>query len=325
MENIQIATYSHLEDIPEIEDYNFFHGKELFEMLYDTPGCTPYMFVATDEAGNWLGHMLGTLNRRGRLLPPYLYTIANVVGEGTYRDEETRDKLFPELLRYVTRHFTRRLCLVIEFSHLSKKMLGYRHFRQQGYVPISWLNIHNSLHSMTPAERIDPSLLHRIESRYAMGVETHEVTSEREFDKFYTLLRKYYRFKFQRFIPKKEFFKALLTSEHGRILITRYKGHVIGGCAIVYYNNDAYLWYSANRRKFYHRQLPRTMTVWYALNHSYEQGQAHLRFMHVGLPFWGNKTKEFLLDFGGKPTSTYRWFRCSIGWVNSIVRWFFKE
>lgn len=324
MESAQIATYTHLEDIPAIEDTSFFHGKELFSMLDDTPGCTPYLFVATDADGRWLGHLLATLYRRGRLIPPYLYTMAHVVGEGCYRDTETRDIIFPQLLHAVTRHFTRRLCLVIEFSHLSKKMLGYRHFRQQGYVPINWQNIHNSLHSKSPSERIDPALLHRIESRYQMGVETHEATSEKEFDDFYTLLRNYYRMKFQRFIPKKEFFKALNESDHCRILITRYKGRVIGGCAIVYDRKDAYLWYAASRRKTYRRQLPRVMTAWYALNHSYQLGMEHLRFMHVGLPLWGHHTRDFLLDFGGKPTSTYRWFKCSIGWVNSILRWFFK-
>ena len=136
MENARIAVYTHLEDIPAIEDRLFFHGKELFGILSSTPGCTPYMFVGTDSEGHWLGHLLATLNRRGRLLPPYLYTTGNVLGEGCYRDEATRDALFPELIHAVTRHFTRRLCLVIEFSQLSKKMLGYRHFRRNGYVPV---------------------------------------------------------------------------------------------------------------------------------------------------------------------------------------------
>ena len=325
MENARIAVYTHLEDIPAIEDNIFFHGKELFGILSSTPGCTPYMFVATDGEGRWLGHLLATLNRRGRLLPPYLYTTGNVLGEGCYRDEVTRDALFPELIHAVTRHFTRRLCLVIEFSQLSKKMLGYRHFRRNGYVPVNWQNIHNSLHSKAPAERLDPTFLRRLESRYQMGVETHEISSEKEFDAFYTLLRNYYRMKFQRFIPKKEFFRALLSSDRCRILTTRYKGRVIGGCAIVYDRDDAYLWYSASRRKTYRRQMPRAMTVWYALNHSHAMGKSHLRFMHVGLPIIGEPTRDFLLDFGGKPTSTYRWFRCSIGWVNRLLRWFFQE
>ena len=149
--------------------------------------------------------------------------------------------------------------------------------------------------------------------------------TEKEFDAFYTLLRNYYRMKFQRFIPKKEFFRALLSSDRCRILTTRYKGRVIGGCAIVYEGDDAYLWYAASRRKTYRRQMPRAMTVWYALNHSYAMGKSHLRFMHVGLPVIGEPTRDFLLEFGGKPTSTYRWFRCSIGWVNRLLRWFFQE
>ncbi len=324
MATVQIKIYTHPDEIPPLEGSSFFHGKDLFCMHYGSPGSTPYMFVATDEKGIWLGHLLAVLHRRGRLLPPYLYTTAHVLGEGTYRDDEARREAFPHLLHAVTRHFTHRLCLMLEFSHLSSKMFGYRHFRQEGYVPVGWQNIHNSLHSKAPSERVDEAFLRFIESRREMGVESHEVQTEEEFEAFYTLLRNFYRMKFQRFIPKKAFFKSLCASEHCRLLITRYKGRVIGGCALVYDHNDAYLWYGASRRKSFPRQHPRRMTVWYALNHSYENGKAHLRFMHVGLPFLGHQTRDFLLDFGGKPTSTYRWFRCPIGWVNRIMRWFLK-
>lgn len=325
MERPTITLYSRLEEIGDISDTQFFHSKELFGMLHVTPGCTPYMAVATDTNGAWLGHMLAVIYRRGRLLPPYFYSMGQVTGEGVYRDEEAREDCFPLLLEAVTRRFTRRLCLMVEFSHLSTKMFGYRYFRQHGYVPVRWGNIHNSLHSMPPADRISPDLQQRIDHCYQMGVENCEATTQEDLDAFYRLLHNFYRFKFQRFIPKRQFFEAMRASDHAVILLTRYKGHVIGGCALIYDRSDAYAWYAASRRKSYHKQHPRTMTTWYALVHSHRMGKRHLRFMHVGLPFGTNKNREFLLEFGGKPTGTYRWFRCSIGWVNKLMRWVFSD
>ena len=48
-------------------------------------------------------------------------------------------------------------------------------------------------------------------------------------------------------------------------------------------------------------------------------------FMDVGLPFSKNPFREFILRFGGKEQSTYRWFRFSIRWVNKLLRWLYRE
>ncbi|MCI6550209.1 MAG: GNAT family N-acetyltransferase, partial [Prevotella sp.] len=32
-----------------------------------------------------------------------------------------------------------------------------------------------------------------------------------------------------------------------------------------------------------------------------------------------------ILSFGGKPVAKYRWFRFSIGWINRILTWIYKE
>ena len=54
-------------------------------------------------------------------------------------------------------------------------------------------------------------------------------------------------------------------------------------------------------------------------------GRQHIRFLDVGLPFRKNPYRNFILRFGGKEVSTYRWFRISIRWVNALASWLWRE
>ena len=167
--------------------------------------------------------------------------------------------------------------------------------------------------------------MHRIENVYKAGIETREAATEEEVSNFCKMLRNYYRFKFQRFIPNKQLFEYIDGSENGKVYITRKGDKIIGGCAIVRSYNDAYLWYIASRRKSFAKFHPNLVTVWNALQTSYERHLDHLYFMNVGLPFRRNIYRDFILRFGGKPVSTYRWFRSSIGWVNKLLKWVYRE
>ena len=92
-----------------------------------------------------------------------------------------------------------------------------------------------------------------------------------------------------------------------------------------YHGSDAFLWYSAFRRKSYLMLHPDEVTIWHAIKYAHEKGYDHITFMDVGLPFKKNSFREFILRFGGKPVSTYRWFRCSIRWINSMLSYIYKD
>ncbi len=325
MKCAEVRIYNKGEELPALSNDNFFHSQDMFHIMEQTPGCTPYMAVAYGADDSILSHLLAVVYRRGSLLPPYLYSQARIYGEGVYRQGVDKNSLFGEMMLAITRLFRRKMCLYIEFSDLSKKMFGYRHFRRQGYFNVRWTCIHNSLHSKAPEERISDKIQKRITNAYDSGVIMRVAENEEDVLKFYSLLRRYYRFKFQRFIPRRELFLHLWRGNHGKIYLTLHKNHVIGGCAVVYSHSDAYIWQMAARTKSHLFQHPRTMTIWNALDDSYKNGYQHVRFMNVGLPFSKNLTRDAILRFGGKPTSTFRWFRFSIGFVNKLIRWFMKE
>lgn len=325
MNAYHVKLYSQGEQLPEMTCNNFFHSAELFHIVEKTPGQRPYMAVATDDSGRVVAHMLASVRRTGSWLPPYFYTHGRVYGEGEYEDEESREVIFGLMLYQLTRKLRRQLCLYIEFSDISKKMFGYKYFRQNGYFAVPWQEVHNSLHSRAPQERLTARMNRTIKHMYDLGVVTREATNEEEIHQFYKLLNGFYRFKMRRVIPPVSQIKGLYKSEHGRIFLTTYKEKVIGGCVCVYSEGKAYLWYLASRRKRYPHLHPNMMTVWYAIRWAWKHNYAHIFFLDVGLPYPRNPFRSFILSFGGKPVSKFRWFYFTPPWLNKIFSWIYRE
>ena len=323
-DSVEIEVIEQSSRLPQMECRHFFHSTEYFRILEKTHGQTPYMVVARRN-GHVVGHLLASLRRRGSLIPPYLFTQGRVYGEGEYVDNENQEELFEKMLAALTRKFRRQLCLYVEFSHLTRKMFGYRHFRQQGYFPVHWMAVHNSLHSRPPEERLSQKIHDRIERITEAGVEVSVIENFDEFRDFHRMLRRFFTLKLRRYLPPKRMFAELLSSRHALLFCTRHKGRVIGGCACVYDKEDVYLWYLASKSKSHPTLHPETATVWAAISHAYEHGYQHFRFIDVGLPFRRTPHRDFILSFGGKEVSTYRWFRISNPWLNKLVAWFYRE
>ena len=320
--SIQIITRS--EEMPEMTSARFFHSPQLFRIVEHTTGQSPYMVVAM-QSGKVVAHLLAILRRRGSLIPPYLFTQGRVYGEGEYDEGVNREEVFSLMLEAITRKLRRKLCFYIEFSDLTVKMFAYRHFRANNYFPVHWLEIHNSLHSMPPEDRLNEKTIARIEHGKLCGVVTKEVESDGEFEDYYHMLRRFFSFKVRRYLPPEQMFRQLKDDGRCKLYVTLYKEKVIGGCAVAISEGNAYLWYMASLRKSHHYLHPGTMTVWHALEEAYAIGLRHFYFMDVGLPFRKDPRREFILRFGGKPVGTYRWFRFTLPWMNKFAGWFYKE
>mgnify|MGYP002852034403 CR=1 FL=1 len=283
------------------------------------------MVVTTNESGRVVGYMLGILRYRTFWLPPFLLLHCRVLGEGIYTDSNySREELFGEMLEALTQKVNSK-ALYIEVSNLSQKMLGYKQLRQHGYYPVNWMSIHNSLHSHAPEERISEKMQKRIDHAHQRGVTTEIVTTEEDFNAFSKLLRSHNLLKPRLYIPDDLFFRKLMSEDYGELFVTKYHGKVIGCSAVVYSEGNAYLWYAAYRRKTYLHLHPDILTIWDTMKDAHQRGYQHMCFMDVGLPYNKNPFREFILRFGGKEQSTYRWFRFSIQWVNALLAWIYRE
>ena len=137
------------------------------------------------------------------------------------------------------------------------------------------------------------------------------------------MLRHLYSSRIRKHFPNIIFFQhmdtRLIHSKQGKIFIVRYKGKIIGGSACIYSDNDAYLWFSGGMRKTYALQYPGILAVWKALQDAHQNGFRHMEFMDAGLPFKKHGYRDFVLRFGGKQSSTRRWFRFRWQWLNNLL------
>ena len=324
MEGTRTTIYTKTEGMPKLQEGSYFHSRELMEICEAAPRQRAYMVVVTNESGQELSHMLGIVRYRTLLLPPFLLIHCRILGEGVYSNEAQKDELLGEMLGALTRKLDNRV-LFIEVSNMSQKMMGYKQLRQAGYYPINWMSIHNSLHSHAPEERINEKLQRRIDNAHQRGAKTEIVSTEEDFKAFQKLLRKHHILKPKRYIPDEIFFRKVMEGTGGKLFVTKYHGRVIACAAVAYSEGDAYLWYSAFKRKTYHKLHPDTIVIWDVMKHAHQNGYKHMRFMDVGLPYGKNPFREFILRFGGKEQSTYRWFRFSIRWVNKLLAWLYRE
>lgn len=323
-DELRVSIITKSADLPYMTCSSFFHSTDLFRIVEKTPGQQPYMVIV--RRGNTvIAHMLATIRRRGSLVPPYLFSQGRVYGEGEYTEGEDKDALFELMLKAITKKLRRKMCLYIEFSDLSQKMFGYRILRSEGYFPVQWMEIHNSLHSLSPEERITEKTYQHIEHAHEAGVVSQEVETEEEMNSFYRLLSHFFSLKVRRYLPPKKMFELLHTSGNGRLFVTKHKNKVIGGSCCVYSKNNVYLWYLASKRKSHPTLYPSAVTIWGAITDAYEQEKWHIYFMDVGLPFKKNRYRDFILSFGGKEVGTYRWFRFSLPWLTRLIGWFYKE
>ena len=321
---IEIRIITHSEELPPMESRSFFHSPELFRVCEKTSGQTPYMVVA-EEDGVVVAHLLANLRRRGSLIPPYLFTQGRIYGEGEYSGNVNKEEVFRMMLSAITQKLKRQLCLNIELSDLSQKMFGYKYFKQEGYFPVHWMEVHNSLHSMPPEERLDKKMAERIGRLKEQDVTFRQVEDYDQFRRFYRMLNRFPSLRVRRYLPPARHFWDLGQGDSVRLFVTKWHGKVIGGCACIYSDGNAYLWYLASKRKSHPRLYPATATVWGAISDAYGRKFRHIYFMDVGLPFKQSHYRDFILRFGGKEVSSYRWFRFSFGWLNRLLRMIYKE
>lgn len=326
-EEVSVSLITQSSDLPDIESNDFFHSVELFKILEATPKQKPCMAIATDGQGRIVAHLLATITFHSLLHTPLGYSHCHIYGEGVYTAEVgNREEMFARFVSAIKERMQHRFCLFIEISDLSTKMFGYGKLRENGFVPIQWQKIHNSLHSRHPDERLSWKLREKIKVAEQRGIQAAIAEADsKDLRDAVRLMRHYFRLKPRRTVPDEKMFELLVASGNCKMFVTKYRECVIGACICIFFGGNAYMWHLAARRKSFIRLHPAAYTVWSALKYAHKHRYAHMYFLDAGLPFKRNPMREFILNFGGKPVSEYRWFRIQLPWIGRIIDWLYNE
>lgn len=319
---IRLTTYRKRNSIPALPGYTIFNSTELFRVYELTRGYEPILIVAYLEERP-VAKLLAVIRKSVRLFPPSIIKRCEIYGNGEYFDEtQNREELFSYILEHLT-HEVLQKSFLIEFRNLDNPLFGYKAFRKNKYFPINWLRVYNSLHSRTPLERLSVSRKRQINKALKNGAYIEVADNDKDITLFSKMLKKAYSSQVRKHFPDLNFFRLLTwqrpDKEMAKIFLVKYKDKIIGGSVCVFSNGNAYLWFSGGMRKTYAFLYPGVLAVWAALTYAREEGYEHFEFMDTGLPFKKHGYREFILRFGGKQSSTRRWFRFRWNWLNNLL------
>ena len=321
MKPIRLMTYRNGSAIPTLPEQSLSNSSELFQVYGQTPGYTPILVVASiDETP--IAKLQAVIRRSVRIFPPSLIKRCEIFGIGEYfNDTYSQEELFGLMLEHLTNEVLKD-CFLIEFRNLPTALFGYKHFRRNGYFPINWIRVYNSLHNLSPEERLESQRKRQINRSFKYGVTLQEVQTEEDKKTFLQLLKLHYSSKLRKHFPDTKLFQLLTqgstTGNISRIFTVKYKNRIIGGSFCMYSCDRAYLCFSFGLRKTFAWLHPNTMAIWAALIDAYQRGYPHFEFIDAGLPFQKVGYRNFILSFGGKQVSTRRWFRFHWEWINKL-------
>lgn len=318
---LRLTTYGRSEDIPPLPGTNVFHSTELFRVLEQTEGYRPLLTVAYD-GDEPVGKLLCIFRQKSRWLR--IGRKGFVYGTGEYFGQRWKPEVvFGEILTYLTRYYG-GYTWSMEFRNLENSLFGYRYFRQNGYFPVRWLRVRNSLHHHRIDKWMSPSRRRQIQRGLDNGAIMEEARTEADIRSVFSMLERYYSSKIHRYLPDISFFLFLLAEssggkELGKVFVVRHKNRIIGGSVCLFSGGYAYLLFSGGLRKRYPLLYPGVLAVWKAMVYAHEHGCDHFEFMDAGLPFRKLGYRDFILRFGGKQIGSRRWFRISWGWLNRLL------
>ena len=321
MKPIRLMTYRNGSAIPTLPEQSLSNSSELFQVYGQTPGYTPILVVASiDETP--IAKLQAVIRRSVRIFPPSLIKRCEIFGIGEYfNDTYSQEELFGLMLEHLTNEVLKD-CFLIEFRNLPTALFGYKHFRRNGYFPINWIRVYNSLHNLSPEERLESKRKRQIYRSFKYGVTLQEAQTEEDKKTYLQLLKLHYSSKLRKHFPDTKLFQLLTqgstTGSISRIFTVKYKNRIIGGSFCMYSCDRAYLCFSFGLRKTFAWLHPNTMAIWAALIDAYQRGYPHFEFIDAGLPFQKVGYRNFILSFGGKQVSTRRWFRFRWEWINKL-------
>ena len=192
-----------------------------------------------------------------------------------FNTERKREEIFNELLTYFTTLY-KEGSFLLEFRNLEEPLFGYRYFRQNGYFPVRWLRVRNSIHHEQLDKWMSASRKRQIARGLKNGASIEIASSLEDIRAFFMMLKKYYSPKVHRYLPDFHLF-AFFSEESfpagmGKIFIVRYKEKIIGGSVCLFSDDTAYLMFSAGMRKSYPLLYPGVLAVWEAMTYAREHG-----------------------------------------------------
>jgi hypothetical protein len=320
-----VNIYYNKDDLPVIDDSNFFHYSSSFNWFSNTPTYKPFMLVAFKDTKP-VAAMFAIIVRRNRYLYGSLFKRCFISQQPSFFDDTVSQiDLFHILISRLVDEVKNKVFL-IRYDTLGSSIFGYKGFRENNFYSIKWINVKNSLQRKRKIwDQLSNTRRNQVNKAIKKGVKIEELTSENNLPEIYKLIEVTNTKKIaHRFPPYKyfeNFFHHYILKEKGKIILTRYQNKIIGGAVMGLEGNETvyclYYWGKSKRFKFLH---PTIFTLYSAMQLTEDDGYNFFDYMDVGFLNKNAGRTRFLLQFGGKQAATRRWYRYNWGLLNFFAK-----
>ena len=309
-----VNIYYNKEDLPDIDDINFFHHSSSFDWYNSTPTYKPFMLVAFKKAQP-VAAMFAVIVRRNRFLRGSLFKRCFVSQQPSFFDETiSKIDLFHVLISRLVDEVKNKVFLV-RYDTLGSSIFGYKGFRKNRFYSIKWINVKNSLQRKRNIwDQLSNTRKNQVNKAIKKGVKIEEFTSEENLPEIYKLIEvtnnKKITHRFPPFKYFENFFHHYILKGKGKIILTRYQNKIIGGAVLGFEGNETvYCLYYWGKSKRYKNLYPTIFTLYSAMQLAEDNGFSFFDYMDVGFLNKNAGRSRFLLQFGGKQAATRRWYR----------------
>jgi len=213
----------------------------------------------------------------------------------------------------------------IEYRNLNDAVFGYKGFRENGFYSAKWINVRNSLQRKRKIwDQLSSTRKNQVNKARRKGVVVEELTSHDKLREIYKLIDKSRNWKMSNKFPPyqyfENFFNCYVPQGKGKMLISRYNEKIIGGIILGFEQKTVYVLYFWGKEKRYKTYYPTVLTIYSAMEIAEKEGYEFFDFMDSGYLNINAGKPRFLLQFGGKPKSTRRWYRFNWRLLNFFAK-----
>ncbi len=318
---LSVKIYYNKQDLPKMEDSNFFHYTSSFSWYSNTPTYKPFMLVAfKDETP--VAAMFAIIIRRNRYLYGSIFKRCFISQQPSFFDDRIpKIDLFNLLISRLVEEVKNKVFLV-RYDTLGSSIFGYKGFRENHFYSVKWINIKNSLQRKRKIwDQLSNTRRNQVNKAIKKGVKIEEFTSEINLPEIYKLIEDTNNKKISRRFPPFEYFENFfhhyISNGKGKIILTRYQNKIIGGAVLGFEGKTTvYCLYYWGKSKRYKNLNPTIFTLYSAMELAEAKGFKFFDYMDVGFLNNNAGRSRFLLQFGGKPIATRRWYRYNWGLLN---------
>ena len=320
----QVKTYYKKEDVPPLADVKFFHYVSSFDWNKNISYYTPLMLVVF-RGDKPVASMFALIMRINRFLYGSVFKRCYISQQPAFFDNDAdKIEIFDLLISSLVKEVENKV-FFIEYRNINDAVFGYKGFRENGFYSVKWINVRNSLQRKRKIwDQLSATRKNQVNKARRKGVTIEELTSYDKLREIYKLITKSKNWKISNKFPPYQyfvnFFHDYISEGKGKILISRYNEKIIGGIILGFEQKTVYVLYFWGKEKSHKTYYPTVFTLYSAMEMAEKEGYEFFDFMDSGYLNINAGKPRFLLQFGGKPKATRRWYRFNWRLLNFFAK-----